>query len=289
MSDKTDPCAKLETRIPALPGIMRNQGWTIGPKLMEHWLEAAPNNDPAKNIHRHDITTVKMNWVLGFPRAVNVYQMAINGRVWVNQAAQKEIIEKLIRNKGRLPATVGGKIEFGNVGEGQARFAHTAEDFHKNWHIQNRSFQQELTDPLDDLYAALGDFHFYFLVKGWVTRLKDQDTKPHYKVMIEKVGMYVRDSYDFNDPDCWYCWVVPSQPLGFWSCEKNYAAKLPRPTLELNPIPFAQPPTRVVPDPSAHYVNNASFRAWRNSQGKGGDFLVFSDIKVFNVNDSFEF
>jgi hypothetical protein len=45
------------------------------------------------------------------------------------------------------------------------------------------------------------------------------------------------------------------------------------------------------PGLNRYYVNNADFREWRKKYGKGfgGDFMVFSDIKVFDTNDSFQF
>jgi hypothetical protein len=46
-----------------------------------------------------------------------------------------------------------------------------------------------------------------------------------------------------------------------------------------------------LPKSGADYVTNEDFRKWRKKygNGKGGDFLVFSDIKIINVSDSFEF
>jgi hypothetical protein len=59
--------------------------------------------------------------------------------------------------------------------------------------------------------------------------------------------------------------------LGYWDCEDKDATKTRR--------------------PGSKYVDNEAFRDWRDQygNGKGGDYLVFSDIKVINVNDTFEF
>jgi hypothetical protein len=61
------------------------------------------------------------------------------------------------------------------------------------------------------------------------------------------------------------------QPLEFWDCADQDVTKTPR--------------------PGAYYVTNEDFRKWRKKygNGKGGDFLVFSDIKILNVHDSFDF
>ena len=55
-----------------------------------------------------------------------------------------------------------------------------------------------------------------------------------------------------------------SQPLGYWSAYNNIATGDP------NCI-------RCV------YVNNTSFREWRDYWGKGGDFEVYSDVKLENL------
>jgi hypothetical protein len=46
-----------------------------------------------------------------------------------------------------------------------------------------------------------------------------------------------------------------------------------------------------LPKLGAYYVTNEDFRKWRKKYGNGmgGDFLVFSDIKVIDVSDVFYF
>jgi len=270
-----DPCAELKTRIPELPRVMREQrgqgeqsrdGWVKGAELLEDWLHRGANNNPENATP--NIDTIQMRWVLGFGRAWAVYQSAKVSKVWVNEAAQRKIIEKLIHRKNRLPKKVGEKLEIGNVGEDfyrQPYFQH----FHAEWQIQYKEvIQSPITGQLDDLYAALGDFSFYYLVKGSVERLPDQNNKSRYKVTINKVGVYVQDSYDFNDNRRFT--KIVSEPLGVWNCKTDYAGKEPW---------------------KGYAVQNKDFREWRERYGRGygGDFMVFSDIMVFNTNDSFEF
>jgi len=283
----TDPCAQLNTRIPELPRIMRNNGWVVGAALMEKWLHDGANDAPKRGFH--DTMNVRMDWVLMFGRASEVYQSAKAQKVWLSENAQKRIRKALIEEQSCLPSSIGDRQEIGNVGESQPFSSGGALQFHNDWQVQFSNVRQNpVTQQLDDLYAALGDFSFYYLVKGWVERLPDQGSKPRYRVTLNKVGVYVMDSYDFNDIDPetakgngWAGWLlstdpvnaVISQPLGVWSCSRNYAGK--------NPFPLE----------NKYYVQNRDFREWRKRYGKGrgGDFLVFSDIKVFDTNDSFEF
>jgi len=259
-------CDDLETRIPALVIVMAHQGWVRGSMLLDRWLRLGANDQPEHGAH--DINTVRMQWVLTYGRALSAYRAAKENRIWVNEKAQKGIIRDLIERKGvRLPEKVGDRVEIGNIGEGQSRNPDNVLRFHNDWQIQYKEVtQSKFTSPMDDLYAALGDFSFYFLVKGFVERLEDQNRQPRYRVTVNKVGAYVRDSYDFNDKK-----FRPSQPLGFWGCQPLYIGK--------------------EPGINRYYVNNKDFREWRRKygRGQGGDFLVFSDIKVFDTDDSFEF
>ncbi len=70
-----------------------------------------------------------------------------------------------------------------------------------------------------------------------------------FQVTITEVGIYIRDSYDFNG----------DQDLGYWDDTDNSVSMI-------NPL-------------SGTKVTNADFRAWRAPNGRGGDFLVFSDVK----------
>jgi hypothetical protein len=230
-----DPCTTLDKLLPNLPTIMRQKGWTKGATLMEKWFRQARNTIPAYG--SHDVTTITMNWALGYPRARKVYDQAVRERVWVNQGAQKEI-KKLIVKTNCLPSsTVGSRVIFGDVGASLARTQNSVVKFHTDNAIQYRRVEQSIWKSLDDLYAALGDFHFHFVVKGVVECISK---KPRYRVTIHEVGVYIRDSYDFNDKNP----NLYSQPLGMWNCKRNDAQKLP----ELD----------------YHYVNNASFREWRD-------------------------
>jgi len=257
---------------------MRKKGWVVGASLMERWLTLGANAHPDKG--RHDMHIVRMQWVLTYGRALSVYRAAKEQKVWVNELAQSRIVKDLIRGKHLIPSEVGKEhaIEFGNIGEDGTRQPGNALQFHDEWHVQYRDVRQcPVASPLDDLYAALGDFSFYFLVKGHVERIPDSDGKPRHKVTINKVGVYVKDSYDFNDrfgdrnPLSW----VITQPLGIWGCATNYAGKHPIRNMQKG----------------YHYVTNRDFREWRTKHGRGhgGDFLVFSNIMVFDTDDSFEF
>ena len=96
--------------------------------------------------------------------------------------------------------------------------------------------------------AALGRFAFRVIVAGSITPFRTSGTQ-QYRIMITDVGIYLRDSFDFNG----------DQFLGFWDDSDNSVSIV-------NPL-------------SGTAVSNKDFRDWRKNHGKGGDFLVFSDIQ----------
>lgn len=98
---------------------------------------------------------------------------------------------------------------------------------------------------LDDMSAALGNFVFRVVVAGEVTPIAKSS---RHRVTILEIGVCIRDTYDFNG----------SQFLGFWDDKDNSVSML-------NPL-------------SGSSVSNEDFCKWRTKTGKGGDFLIFSDV-----------
>ena len=232
---------------------MTAMGWNEAAALMNDWFSRPPGTAPAKVTP--NTTAVTMGWTLGFARAKSVYDAIVSDRTWVNSKAQ-EIIKSQIDNIG-LP-TIGSTKSFGMTAGAAAHAIHPD-------HVNHRSVSQSLSDPLDGLSGALANFSYYVAVSGTVTDVKESPwyslgTKRSYRVNIVKVGIYLRDSYDFND----------FQLLGCWD-------------------PVANTVSRVGLGKNSHCVTNATFREWRTANGHGGDFLVFSDINVLSATDSFDY
>jgi Family of unknown function (DUF6402) len=102
-------------------------------------------------------------------------------------------------------------------------------------------------DRLDDMFAARANFQLRMAIQFTACKLDES----RYDLKVREVGVYVWDTYDFEDgADSWI-----SQPL---------------------PGPWG-------------YVNNKDLREWRkaSSNTKGGDFLVYSNIKRTSVTAEF--
>lgn len=99
---------------------------------------------------------------------------------------------------------------------------------------------------LDDMTAALGTFALRVAIAGHVDPLPG---RPGHQITVTGAGVYVRDSYDFDG----------AQFLGFWDDSDNSVSMT-------NPL-------------SGTAVSNEDFRKWRARTGRGGDFLVYADVK----------
>jgi Family of unknown function (DUF6402) len=106
---------------------------------------------------------------------------------------------------------------------------------------------------VDDMAAALGRFNFRVVVAGTV-----MPAKAGYEVTVEEIGVYIADSYDFEG----------EQFLGYWDMGTSSGT----PGVKLT-----------------ESVHNSDFRDWRAKTGRGGDFLVYSDLYRTVLSRSFTF
>lgn len=228
-----------------IPAIMRSKKWNIGAALMDSWFSRNINIAPRYGLP--DATTIRMAWVLSFKRAPDVYQKLMGDRIWQNEPARKEIAS-MLRRKGYLMRNACFTRSFGDLSLPVRR---QDEDF-----INQRVLG--MSADLDDLNAALANFVFNVLVAGCV---RSEDKSGGYEVEISEIGVYVKDSYDFNG----------DQFLGYWDDSDNSVSMV-------NPF-------------SGTAVHNRDFRDWRSKNHKGGDFRVFSDIKRTKISppDVFRF
>ena len=224
-----------------IPRIMRANRMPIGANVMESWFSRPTATAP--NYGTPDTTTVTMKWALGFTRAKTVYDGIVNGKAWANNAAQKVIESKL-----RAQGLVGSAPQnFGNLSK--TPMALDADQIN-----QRAVGMSSSTETLDDLDAALANFVFQVVVAGTVS-----PKGSIHQVDVKEVGIYLRDSYDFNE----------FQYLGCWDEVKN--------AVHRNPLA------------SGDTVFNSTFRDWRTANGMGGDYMIYSDVTRITLSppDSF--
>jgi Family of unknown function (DUF6402) len=221
--------------ITKIPGIMRFHGWIAGASLLDTWFSRAASTAPSYSTPHMLLT---MAFVTKFQRAKDVFEQAIVDKVWVNAAAMKEIADRL-RTKGLLaPSSV---TSFGDLSK--------SADIVDKEYVNFRAVDSGKS--IDSLTASLGAFTFHFAVEGSVG---PSSTLGKTRVEVKKAGIYVVDSFDFNDLP------AEDQFLGYWDDSDN--------TVSLwNPL-------------TGDSVHNSDFRNWRTKNSLGGDFMVYTDIHV---------
>jgi RHS repeat-associated protein len=221
--------------------VMRRRNFMNGHRLLTRWM-AAPAGNSDRGVP--DTTTLRMDsWVLTFARAKEAYIELVWGAGFVNGPGKREIVN-VLRRTGKLDKGANDYQLYDFVSVPVVDV-----DRDRNF-IQERGVGDYTTDPVDDMSAAIGQFLMRVLIKG---RVCQQDL-----IYVDEVGVYVKDDYNFtDDPNTSQAYI--SQILGVWNKE----------TLYIGPNPLL-----------GDLVNNETFKQWRIKTHRGGDQLVFSDVKV---------
>jgi Family of unknown function (DUF6402) len=277
-----------------IPSYMDSLGWKVSAALMRKWFAAnshamtldeklgrtQPSKYPATLV---DVTTVKLDWILAFDRAKKVYQSATSssvlGTYGFDISEARVQLAKRIKRAGLFTTTteIFGDLSKPPIWQ------------HEHW--QFRFFRVDTTtldrgksylNGLDDLFGALASFGIYLSAYGTVTPETEVvvDTSGVQKVIAKKyvieiahVAIYVRDTYDF----------IGDQYLGHWNKNgvevvKSYIIEDSLGTLKPSDYkPSGDPPDMKLP------VGNWSFNDYRKKHNKGGDLLVFSDMKTMRL------
>lgn len=242
-----------------IPSIMKKMGFMKGFEAHEKWFLAAADSQSIKKADINQI--VKMDWVLQYPRARMVYDAMLAEKIWVNEKGKAALLEKIRSLNLKYPSAIPQQTRFGAF----LIMPETVNDKGEVappidlLHYQQRVVTSGLfADPIDDLFAALANFSFRLAVEGTIIKIGNK-----YRITVQRVGIYVRDSFDFTDDG------FLSQPLGYWSPFNEDASKFPK-------------------DLSYYYVRNADYQQYRTDTKMGADFLIYSDVKTITVNDSFD-
>jgi Family of unknown function (DUF6402) len=245
------------------PEVMRHFGLVQGRRLMETWFSRNPAHAP---FYSAPPVAISIDWVLRFARAKDVYEQLMKDSIWINEPAQIEIGRVLQRNGflGSSPA------KFGDLWRPVADL----DDDYIN--------QRPVTgyEGIDDLAAALGAFDFRVVVGGSVDPVNIIDGRTgnvigrRHDVTIEDVGVYIRDSYDFEGDQFLGWWTYPDH-YEYWVDDDvdTGRGKVRYPYGYVLGMPFQ----------GGELLTNEEFKKFRKKRNKGGDFLVYSDLKRHKV------
>lgn len=283
----------MGAHVTQIPRIMVANGLTTGAQVMRRWFSLDAHSNPETATPQFDL--VDMTFVRSFSGPSEAIDDKLVEKIWTTDGAKKEII-RMLHKRGKLRTNGTHQFHFDNISNNnptafpQQRWDRVDSDY-VTYIVAGSSYY----GGIDDFKATLGRAVIRILVAGEVTVEDNIAT-----VTINKVGLYLRDSYDFNDDeDAWF-----SQVLGYWEAHENYVGTRPMvPSCEMqyesvNLIDglagfrtgysggWVSVPTGINCYESDR-ITNWHFRTWRAGSGKGGDFLIFSDIEHHTTNDSF--
>jgi hypothetical protein len=254
--------AAIRESIEMIPRAMRHMGWRVSAEMMERWLRSPAwvlpdtwksNNPPDPRSlapAQLDQRSVRMNWAMSNPR-VRVAMEELRGKM-ANGPARKNLrdrVDKLLR----LP---GQSVRFGSQSDSAVQLDQTCQS---NW----VAFGGAL-DTMDDLYGGIGKATLKVALIGEARR----DTHTGKSALrVTHAGFYIRDTYDFSG----------HQYLGEWT-ESGVQSKTEMiATSVIDGLSFrwGKPPG---------HRSNYDFQTYRRLTGRGGDFVLYSDVYWEHAN-----
>jgi hypothetical protein len=252
-------------RITDIPDVMQHRlGWRVAAQLLRRWFRS-PRYVMPWDIKNGDIDPrtlsllliepriVTMKWALRFGRVRSAYQKLLEG--WRTPAGLALLRTRLDDTR---PSFQPASWRFGDLSQSGRVLDKTCQ--------VNVAGVGGIFDPLDDFYGAIGKGLLKIAVTGMVTALPGS----RYRIAIDEVGIYLRDTYDFNDDHM----SLISQPLGYWGFQGVSRRFQLRWDVEID-ARYAE----AVPADRLYAVQNDDFRRYRNVHGRGGDFVVYSDVQ----------
>ncbi|KVL40383.1 DUF6402 family protein [Burkholderia sp. MSMB1835] len=298
-----------------IPKAMEKMGWPISAKLAREWF-ASPkhvyNNDP-NSVQPFDDTTVTLDWVLKFRGASGQLKQLVRQAIYTQKAVRvaTRILVPLIEKSFSI-----GQLNGAGIVVDTAPFLKDPLQFHIAWGFQFQPVSS--IDTLDgiamtDLTGALANFNIYAAIgKATVAGERYYRYEGKSKIFclepvaqITHVYVYIKDSYSFNDDS-----PSKSQYLGHWN--KNgmvlsYAAAvndffkssklnvgnsnieewryLPKGEEINKPIDKRTGLFRKFLAKDVYWpVHNRTYRDWRSVHNRGGDFMVYSKLKLIKLD-----
>jgi hypothetical protein len=246
--------------------IMLAKGWTKGAAFQRRWFAGkAAIMDTGKKLKDTTLSVftdlIDMEWVLGFGRAKAVYERIIKDKTYATPGARAEIAKTALAAINKLKLD---RAAFGNL-------ALTGRDAYAQ-HVTFAAMEalhEDGTTDMDDLLAALGRFSFYVIPEGDVAL-----NGSNYDITVKRIGIMVGDYFDFDG----------YQPLGWWKLPDK--VRMPTKWEGVKGVAYGH---LTQDDDGYTWVENASYRKFRDDTGRGADFIVFSDVELVTLDAPLKF
>ena len=301
-----------------IPDGMDAMGFSYAARCARRWFNGSAHviADKSKAIVQPafvDDSSCKLQWVLKFGKVRRRYDQLLATNL--KSTTPENIYNDAARNdlgKNLQHFMVQSKHQFSGVLDTLAACGNDKQLLHQRFQFQRVvvSVPDVLgnhTTVMNDLAASLANFHLYAAVataKISRTQYNRYDTHPwrqcvRASVEITHIYVYVKDVYSFNDRQG----STVSQYLGHWNRQgviitvdaalAEQISKLAEfleherdniPRWYVPPIPdYLDKPVDIkssLRKPDVFYpVRNRDFQHWRNLKGRGGDFVIFSDLE----------
>jgi hypothetical protein len=285
--------------------VLDKLGWKEGKRFMKFWIDGkacTAKTDPKKkdkatiSVNLDNacmrIVTVSWDWLLSFKEAKDPYDDFVRENLF-NEAAKNQLITSYARTPGKFGEFLKDGLK--------------PEDFVgeiKKHQLQSMPVDVDAdTSRLNDETAAMANFGYFAMYQGqtflvgelekqkadllpylsklglaprgpyplkekddadWIAGLKERWKQYESIIAVKAAGIYAGDIYEFGG----------FQYLGKWDLVKN----------TVGGSKWSAGWTRVhnspAPDANVVDVENELFRVYRDKTSKGGDFLVFTPIKL---------
>ncbi|MEG3088590.1 DUF6402 family protein [Sphingomonas sp. PB4P5] len=243
-----------------IPRAMRREGWQIGARVMERWFAGAARimSDDEKtgltlprDIESRIVTTA---WCRKFARFVDAENQLI--ATWALPArmgrARRNLTDKVRAWRRRANAGTA-PFRFGDLSVAAATIDQTCQ-------LNLQVIESSLLGDADDFYAAVGRGTVKIAVAGNAVPI----SRGRVRLTIDEIGTYLRDTYEFNG----------DQMLGSWGPDGLRRAAI----LALS-IQWVRESAKEDQAQAYWSVSNGSFQGWRRHYGRGGDYVIFSDVR----------
>ncbi|VWC53363.1 hypothetical protein BLA13014_08164 [Burkholderia aenigmatica] len=286
-----------------IPAAMRKIYLPISATLMERWFSGKLNysrtsSDESSEVNQdgkpypsdmYDMSTIKLDWVLRFPRAKRQLDHLINEMI--RSPKSRALLYKQLTPYKDCAARLYTDDICGN----------DLRDLHRRFQFQysyvDSTLGQKIGTQLDaqlrnngvpdDLSGALGSFNIYAAL-GSARFSWDVDS---HRTTAEVTGVwvYVKDNYTFTDKS-----GERSQYLGHWSSDGvivvPYSAIAAFSNSEYVPyVKYAVASGNSLIKGNVYYpVEKIDFRRWSEIHNRGGDFVIYSDKKYIPISPPIE-
>lgn len=264
-----------------IPKLLNILGFKNGEKLQRIWFTKGNNTD--KKIVDPEVDIVEWNWVTSESAQIKgeakefmidtliKFSAAFNNKV--KRALKGEINRMIAAGLTSLPTVNYPKRTFGvtdasiitHNGEKAPKFEKyyfNSKPFSGFWDIG----MHYIFDGFDDSIASLANFNYHMFATGELVYDKgNRFFNPSVKIKIKKLGVYIKDSWDFIDDD-----PSSSQNLGWWKINGKNSIEIEN-SVYLSKSDY-------------FHVTNKSYQDYRNDHGVGYNYHLYSTIHYENIN-----